>query len=66
MYLHPLAPGMGLKHIFVLNKPIVYQYIFIEHWYLLQLCSSYCGICRRKLCNTLPTLEIMQFGRGVR
>ena len=33
MYLHPLAPGMGLKHIFVLNKPIVYQYIFIEHWY---------------------------------
>ena len=31
MYLHPLAPGMGLKHIFVLSKPIVYQYIFIEH-----------------------------------
>lgn len=31
MYLHPLAPGMGLKHIFVFNKPIVYRYIFIEH-----------------------------------
>ena len=30
-YLHYPAPSRGLRQIFVLNKPIVYQYIFIEH-----------------------------------